>query len=179
MNLTANELKDMIKHYNIRLLEGDKVAIDQDTAKRIPSIVSVIKENKEQIIALFKQEEEERKRAYEERKAKIDAIEGLNVILDAREDLESWREEFKESFKDVGGLGVRPKPSYDFDELYKKYPRAAAYLKAESFEYSHNYEKSSIGKRAKERIINGEDHETVIRQMDQEWEAYCDAHLFD
>lgn len=179
MKKNAEELKGMIKKYNIRMFGEDKIAIDQNMAKRNPSIVPIIKENKEEIIALIKQEKEDAKKAYEERKAKIAAIEGLDIILNAMEDLESWREEFQKSFENVGGLGVRNKPEYNLDELKKSYPRAAAYLKAESYEYSSNYTKSSIGSRAKERIINGEDHEAVITQMDQEWKEHLNNHLFD
>jgi hypothetical protein len=79
----------------------------------------------------------------------------------------------------VGGLGVRAKPDYDFDVMYAKYPRAAAYLKAEKFSYAANSAKSNAGKKALMKILDGKDYTTAIEEMEKEWTAYCEGHIFD
>lgn len=134
---------------------------------------------KEEIREILLKEFEEERRASDEREAKINAIPGLKEIKAAKEDLENWHYEWEDSFHDVGGLGVRPKPQYDFDELYKKYPRASAYLKAEAYSRAANYAKASAGKKALERVINGEDCDTILAEMEAEWSAYCDEHIWD
>lgn len=134
---------------------------------------------KEEIKTILLREFEAEQLAAEEREAKINAIPGLKEIQAAKTDLENWQYEFEESFKDVGGMGVRPKPQYDFEELYRKYPRASAYLKAEAYSRAANYAKASAGKKALERIINGEDCDAVLEEMESEWSAYCDEHIWD
>lgn len=42
-----------------------------------------------------------------------------------------------------------------------------------------NYAKSSAGRTALEKIINGEDYAQAIADMEAEWSAYCDAHIWD
>lgn len=172
-------MKKIIAKYNIRIGgDGTQLEVEKRIVKN-PEDLAFVKSHKQEIIAFIKAEEEAKQRAFEERQAKIKAIDGLEEIRAALADVEAWHSEFEASFSDVGGLGVRPKPQYDFDALYAKYPRAAAYLKAESFEYASHYAKSAAGKKAKDRIINGEDHSKVIAEMESEWKAYCDNHLWD
>ena len=172
-------IEEIIKKYNIRIHEnGTQLRADMRISKN-PDDLAFMKENKPAIIDYIKSKKEAEEKAYQERKAKIDAIEGLKEIRDAIADLSRWHEEFEESFNDVGGLGVRPKPDYDIDGMKKKYPREAAYLKAESYEYASHYHKSSLGKDAKEKIINGEDCAEAISEMEQKWKEYCDEHIWD
>lgn len=42
-----------------------------------------------------------------------------------------------------------------------------------------HYAKAGAGRRALERIINGEDHNTVIEEMEAEWSSHCREHIFD
>lgn len=173
------EIAEIIKKYNIRISkDGAQLACDKRIMKDAEA-VEFVKSHKAEIIAYIKNEEDAKRRAAEERKAKIAAIEGLEEIRDARADLAAWHEEFNASFNDVGGLGVRPKPEYDFDALNAQYPRAAAYLAAEAFEYAANYAKSAAGKKAKERIINGEDYKQAIADMEAEWKEHCEKHIWD
>lgn len=113
------------------------------------------------------------------RQAKIDAIPGLTEIRAAKNDLVEWHREFNESFENVGGLGVRPKPAVDIATLKAQFPRAAAYLEAEAWSYGAHYAKVSAGKKALEKIINGEDYEKALAEMDKEWTAYCNEHAWD
>lgn len=172
-------IAEVIKKYNIRVVnDGTQLACDKRIAK-VNEDVSFVKENKAEIIKYLAEEVEAKRKAVEDRKAKIAAIEGLDEIIEAKRDLENWHYEFQKSFSDVGGLGVRKKPEYDFDAMYTRYPRAAAYLKAESFANASNYMKANAGKNAKERIINGDNPETVIEEMEKEWHEYCEEHIWD
>ena len=134
---------------------------------------------KSEIIALLTAEETARKEAEELRRAKIAAIPGLKEIRAAMADLKAWQKEFNDSFRDCGGLGVRTKPVYDFDNLFATYPRAAAYLKAEQYGDADNYAKSAAGEKALEAIIDGADPAETIAAMGAEWNAYCDKHIWD
>lgn len=183
--MTQNEL---IKRYRIRLdIEYRNGKLAPTGRLYIPD-ASLAKKNgdwekivsaKEEIKAILLREFEEEQRAAAEREAKINAIPGLKEIQAAKTDLENWHDEFEDSFRDVGGMGVRPKPQYDFEELYRKYPRANAYLKAEAYSRAANYAKASAGKKALERIINGEECDTVLSEMEAEWSTYCNEHIWD
>ena len=136
--MTPNEL---IKRYRIRLnIEyrdgkltptGRLYVADGANAKRYGDWEKIVSA-KEEIKAILLREFEKEQQAAEEREAKINAIPGLKEIQAAKTDLQNWHYEFEDSFKDVGGMGVRLKPQYDFEALYKKYPRASAYLKSGS-----------------------------------------------
>ena len=92
---------------------------------------------------------------YDKEYALIQLMEDSAERQAAMDDLNAWKKEFNDSFRDCGGLGVRAKPMYDFDKLYATYPRAAAYLKAEEYADSSHYAKSAAGKKAR-RSPHGE-----------------------
>ena len=175
--------QEMIQRYKIALkVDGH----GQPTGNLIvyradKTALAAIKAAKPEIVAALLAQRETGLRAEQERKAKIDAIPGLREIGAARADLVSWKLEFDASFdgENGGGVGVRPKPKYDMDAMYAKYPRAKAYLDAQEFAASENDAKAAAGTKALEAIINGENHEQAIHTMNSEWAAYCEAHLWD
>jgi hypothetical protein len=59
------------------------------------------------------------------------------------------------------------------------YPVANAYLTAESWSCAAHHVKSSAGRKAKERIRNGEDYIKVLEEMEAEFKAYCEDHIWD
>lgn len=72
------------------------------------------------------------------------------------------------------GYPVREAQALDqAEETYKamvgRYPMAAAYRKAQSWERASNYAKSAAGRRACQRILAGEDYAVVISEMEAEW----------
>lgn len=169
------DIKTLVERYSITI-NGDMLRV----SRRVPEKeLAWIKEHKPEIMAYIREKAEEERKARAERERKISEIEGLSVIDAAHEDLAKWRREFERSFDEVGGQGVRPKPQYDLPALYAKYPRACAYIKAREYSYSSNYAKAHCGKEALEKIINGEDYESAIRDMDGAWLAYCEEHIWD
>lgn len=175
--------QELIQRYKIALKidehgqpTGNLVVYRADKAA-----LAAIKAAKPEIVAALLAQREAGLRAEQERLAKIDAIPGLREIEAARADLVNWKLEFDASFdsENGGGVGVRPKPKYDMDALYAKYPRAKAYLEAQDFAESDNDAKAAAGRKALEAIINGENHEQAIHTMNSEWAAYCESHLWD
>lgn len=140
-----------------------------------------IKTAKPEIVAALLAQRETALRAEQERQKKIAAIPGLREIEAARADLVNWKLEFDASFdgENGGGVGIRPKPKYDMDAMYAKYPRVKAYLEAQDFAESDNDAKAAAGRKALEAIINGENHEQAIHTMNSKWAAYCESHLWD
>lgn len=138
-----------------------------------------IKARKAEILAWFDQKAAAEKAAAEARQRKINAIPGLAEIKAAIVDLAAWHAELNASFDDCGGLGVRSKPEYDMDALNALYPRAAAYIKAESWSTASNHAKAGAGQKALDRIINGEPEATVIADMEREWDAHVTGQIWD
>lgn len=182
-------LSELIEAYGISLATEFKPGVGfvptgkllvsrADRAKRNGDFGAIVS-HKPEILSMLKEQAEEAKKAAAARQNKIDSIPGLSEIRAAKEDLARWNKEFDASFDDVGGLGVRKKPEYDFDAMYKKYPVAHAYLTAESYAFATNYAKAAAGKKALDSIINGADPAETITAMEAEWNAYCDEHIWD
>ena len=159
--------EDMIRAYNMALVKKDKAE-------------ETLKARKPEILAYLKEEKASEKRAYEERKAKINAIEGLEEIRNAINEQIKWTEDFKRAMQSPDGcVRMRAKPEDNIAELKQKYPRAAAYLTAENESLKSNYVLSAIGNKALEAIINGEDHEAVMATMEAEHKAFAERHMWD
>lgn len=182
-------LSELIKTYGISLVTeyksgvgfvptGKLMVARADRAKQNGDFDAIVS-NKSEILSMLTEKAEEEKKAAEIRQRKIDSIPGLNEIRAAMEDLAEWEQEWESSFDDVGGLGVRKRPNYDFMAMYEKYPVAHAYLTAESYAFASNYAKAEAGHRALEAIINGADPEETVKAMEAEWDAYCTNHIWD
>lgn len=178
-------LEDMIKEYGICYTnnhngkEGIYIR-DIERAKK-DLVFDTIKAKKYEIRAIFIKKTEEEKRARKERQEKIEAIEGLDEILKLQAAWEKYRRDFNAMMDSEYNDGVCSPmmPKVKVDTLLTKYPRAAAYLKAESYSYSPNYTKAAAGERAMDCIINGDDYKEAINKMDEEWSSYCDSHILD
>ena len=174
------DVKEIIKKYNISLYGEDKIRVDNVTLLKKDKAEDTVKSKKPEIMAYLKEEKAAEKRAYEERKAKIKDIDGLEEIKNAIEEQIRWREDFNRAMESEDGcVGMRAKPEDNIAELKQKYPRAAAYIKAESESLKSNYELAAIGKKALEAIINGEDHEKVMEEMEEAHKAFAERHMWD
>lgn len=177
--MTATE---MIKKYRISLAygKGREGMIRIADARRIKAdkMLEEVHAHKPEIMAILTAEKEAKEKAIAERTAKINAIEGLNEIKAAIAEHELYHDAFNAAME--RGDGQLPaRPESNIGEMKAKYPRAAAYLKAENYEYSENYAQASAGRKARERIINGEDYEQVLADMEKEWSDYCNEHVWD
>ena len=178
IKMTVNE---MIKKYRLTLAKRngeDAIRVGKKVSK---ATIEEIRKAKPEIIAELKRREAEKKAAYEARQARINAIEGLKELQRAIAAEEAYREALNDMMEDEYNDGARPpkKPEISVKELKEKYPRAAAYLKAENWSLASNYIKAGAGQKAKERIISGEDYNQVIAEMEKEWSDYCKERMWD
>lgn len=121
----------------------------------------------------------EAKDAGNARQKKIDGIEGLS---DIRETINAWEEYEYQRERDIAsgrGWVTARAPSTSVEELRQRYPRAAAYLRAESFARASNYNKAGAGRRALERIIDGENYTQVLQDMEKEWSDAVRSNIWD
>lgn len=171
-------IEEMVSRYNIVTRDG-KIGIMRADLARKENMLDTIVSMKPDIIKYILGKEEARRKAAEERQAKIDAIPGLREIQAATDDWLKWRVEVQESFESEGGgyVGVRPEPKL-IENVPERFPQASAYLKAEKYAQKENYELSSIGRRALERVING-DYVDAIADMEKELQEYSNRHLWD
>lgn len=174
------EVKDLIKKYNLQAVEKDGKMMVHTRARVPAKDVAAIKENREEILKEILAAKEQRARAYQERQAKIKAIPGLMEIKDELEKAADWRRKFNASFETEsgGGWGVGPRPQYDFEAAYKKYPQAHAYLIAEKEAYKSNFELAEIGRKALEKVINGQ-WEEAMDDLKREKDEFVDRHAWD
>lgn len=100
-------------------------------------------------------------------------VPGLNELRTAIAHDENQRSLFKRSvYGGSGKLSGDPSSKTAFS-VAKQYPRAAAYIKAESYFYSDNYVKSSFGKEAMNAIASGKSTSSAIKTMERKWEKYA------
>ena len=174
------EVKALIKKYNLQAVEKDGKMMVFTRARVTAKDVAAIKENRDEILKEILDAKEQARKAYEERQAKINAIPGLSEIKAALAKAADWNRRFNASFEteDGGGWGVGPRPQYDFEAAYKKYPQAHAYLIAEREAYKSNYELAAIGRRALEKVINGQ-WEEAMDDLEREKNEFADRHAWD
>lgn len=173
-------VKDLIKKYNLQAIEKDGKMMVHTRARVPAKDVAAIKANRDEILKEILDTKEQKKRAYEERQAKINAIPGLAEIKTELEKAADWRRRFNASFETEsgGGWGVGPRPQYDFEAAYKKYPQAHAYLIAEREAYKDNYELAETGQKALEKVINGQ-WEEAMEDLKREEDEFVDRHAWD
>lgn len=160
----------MVDTYKISLHGTDNMQIANGQKAIKDGMVDALKAAKPDIMAYLQQQ----KADSEARKAKIEAIEGLAELRDAIYAMAQYKEKMNKMFDSESGVLAIAKPTPTPAEVSAKYPRAAAYIKAENWTYSENYKKSAIGKNALEAIINGGDHEEAIKAMEDTFDAACD-----
>ena len=176
IDLNTCSAEELVRHFALKL-RGQSIYCpiaptleQQEILKaRKPEIMKFLIKQKTEIIC-----------QRQARAAQIDSIEGLLRIKAARQDVEAWHDEYTENWeRGDSGVGLRPRPEYDFDELYKEYPRAHAYLKAEAWAHASHGVKAAVGIEAREAIIRGEDYNEAIEKMEKEWHDYCEEHIWD
>jgi len=166
-------LLEIISNYNLTVVNGTGI---KATTRPTNSDVEIIKANKQEIIDIITAT----KIAREQRDMKINAISGLKKIQDATEEWDRYyyNREIRANDESTSSICIAH-PESDIKNLKIEYPRAAAYLLAEDYSFSSDYEKSMIGKTTLEKIINGEDYNTVIAEMESQWAEYCNGNMWN
>lgn len=176
-NQLSNTAREIVEHSGARFsVIGDKMAVSpRDKAiklvKEHPTEVQEIK------VALMAEQTEERETA-ERRRNFRDAIPGLKELEAAKAEQAAYREAFSRAVD--SGDGIYPaKPESDPAALSTQYPMAAAMLRAESYSCAANYRKASAGRKAVERILDGEEWEKAVSDMEAEWNEEANKHMRD
>lgn len=181
-------IKEMIDKYDIapetkdfgRTFTGSLRVRNVKAAKK-DDVVPEITRRKAEIMAYFERERREKEEKKKDRQDRIDSIDGLAEVKKAIQEKAEWQIRFNQSFEGegaVGGLGVGEYPKHDIEGMLQKYPKAAAYLKAEEYKAKHNIELSIIGEKALNEVIFG-DYEKAMEDMERELKKFREKHLWD
>lgn len=174
-------VNDMISKYKLELHpDGDKIQMAAAVGKKLSkSELEALKGAKPEIIAELKARKEAEIKAREDATAKLAAnVPGLDILRDARNKWDIYRDA-KRTAIERGAVKMPQQPTEDTAALAAQYPAAAAYLKAEAYEYASNYAKSEAGRKAKQAIADGADYSEALAQMEAEWQAHCEEHKWD
>lgn len=93
---------------------------------------------------------------------------GISALRAAQYDEERYSHQFNRMMEDEGNDGARPPAPVkaDLNNLVKQYPRAAIYLKAESYAAASNHHKSSAGTNAMRLLETGGSIQTAEATLD-------------
>lgn len=161
--------QEMISKYNITLHNDTQIAVGRNPKSLKPAEKQALVDAKPEILAYLKAEKQAKEYAAKARTAAINAIEGLDAIRKAMHQEYLYDKAFNRMMESEDGCINPPAPpKVSSDELKQEYPRAAAYIKADDWATSSNMERRIPGKKALERIINGEDYNIAIADMDAE-----------
>ena len=183
--MTADELIKTYRivldcQWNVKTRRNEptgRLCVCESLRAKSDGVIDEIKAHKTEIIDILTAEANAKKEAAADRQRRIDAIEGLKEIVEARNKAHEWHVYFIKAM-DRGDSVLRSEPKYDFDAAYQKYPKAAAYLKAQSMANKRNDELSAIGRKAVDGILYG-DWKAALETMDAEQKAFTDAHTRD
>lgn len=168
---------EIFEHSGARFsLIGDKMAVSPRD-KAVKLVKAHPAEMQEIKAALMDEKAEERETAERRRNFRA-AIPGIKELEAAKAEQAIYREAFSRAVD--SGDGIYPaKPKSDPAELSTRYPMAAAMLRAESYSRATNYHKAGAGRKAVERILDGEDWEKAISDMEAEWNEEVNKHMWD
>lgn len=180
--MTAEEL---ISRYGIIIPAGNekKIRTTEPELVEREGADQEIREHAKEIYQILIDRKAAEEKAAEEHKAKVNAIPGFRKVMAAYFDMWKYKDEWEDSFEDVGGLEVRPAPKYNFKEMREEYPQAFAYIRAMKMEGKHNLE--SVAREAMDQILNG-NWEQAVEDMDKAEETekkreaeYLNSHMWD
>ena len=169
--------REILEHSGLSFaLMGDKMAVSprEKAVKLVKAHPAEVQEIKAALLAEKAEERETTVRRHNFRSA----IPGLKELEVAKAEQAAYREAFARAVD--SGDGIYPaKPKSDPSELSARYPMAAAMLRAESYSRAANYRKASAGRKAVERILDGENWEKAIGDMEAEWHEATSEHMCD
>lgn len=173
-------VENMIKEYGITLdIDGSRIYLGnvrQSDAKTI----ELIKNNKSAIVDLLKSKKAAEDAKCEARQAKVNAIEGLSEIKNAISAWNKYHREFNRRMENEYLSSSLPAvPQANVAELKTQYPKANAFLMAESYSFANNSTKANAGKKALEAIISGKSYKKAIATMEREWSEYAEANMWN
>lgn len=176
---SMEEIKKLVETYRIEEADGNRIKVNVNPTKLFPEEIQNIKSHKAEILVYLREERRKAKEAQLARERKIQAIEGLSEIMSCMNAWEEWNDDFRAMMETGRSYMTAKKPETKVEELRVKYPVADAYLKAKKEARRSNFERSSIGENALNRIIEGENYKEVMNDMEQEINKVVDSHIWD
>lgn len=174
-------IEEMISAYRITLADGGRIRMGNVRRVERDNALELIKTRKTEIVAHLQSKKAAAEKAAAERQAKVKEIEGLDELYATMKAAADYHEAFNRMMEDRDNDGAFPpkKPGVSPAEISAKYPRAAAYVRAENWASAAHYAKSAAGQKALEAIINGADPDATIKAMEAEWTAHCTDRIWD
>lgn len=99
------------------------------------------------------------------------SIEGLTELRAAIRDWDVYQYQSAQ-YLQGDTLEFPVKPTASIGDLMKKYPRAAAYVKADDWASSASFGKARFGRLACDQIAAGADHDEVLKKMEADYAAF-------
>ena len=157
-----------VKHFRISLATNGRDLIVKQNIPQWRANATVCVGRKAEAVAYLKAKAAAEKAEREARRPE-NIIAGLSELRSAIDKIAAYDAAYNRAWEN-GDVRYPNAPDIDLDGLKAKYPRAAAYLKAEDWSCASHYAKAAAGSRACKRILAGEDYEKVIADMEREWE---------
>lgn len=167
----------LINKYNIRLnSDKTKLVVDGRIGKSSKD-TEWLKAHRAEVIEILLEREAKAEAAHAKYIKKLEAIKGLIELQCCISDWDTYNRSMSR-YIERDCLGEAPKkPQNTVEELTEKYPKAAAYIKADKWSYSsHSYKaiKAMCGEKAKQRILDGDNYQDVISDMIDSWGKYVE-----
>ena len=171
LTVNGNKVCDHVYNYQIREIKDAPKFIRDHVAKNKLDMTGKVYVDCKTGLTINREIAEEAARQTEENRKATDpnnVIEGYTEIKAAYADVARYFRDLEKSYEtSIGPNPIAVQP----EDVEKKYPKAAAYVEAEKYSKADNYDKANAGKKAMERIVAGENYETVIAEMKAEWLA--------
>jgi hypothetical protein len=166
----------------VRLMTSDKIMEIADLPKHIKAKVCASKSaeeiaaraavNQNPLVILPREIIAEAARQGDEAAAKSAAkkveIEGLDELYAIHAEWQNYNYRLERAYNSESA--IMPKsPKVKEADVAAKYPRAAAYYKAEGYANASHVDKARAGRRAMSKIAAGGDYEAAIAAMEDEW----------
>lgn len=171
-------IEQLISKYNI-FLPANKPGMIGIGWKPTKADMDEIINKKAEIIAALEAKKAEEQARENAREAKINTISGLKEIEELEREWERYDDAFARMMETGSSRMSVKMPAIQIKDLLEQYPRAAAYRKALEWSYASSLDKACAGKKALERIIEGEDYKAVLEDMEKEWTEAVESHMWD
>jgi hypothetical protein len=157
-----------VDHFRISLASNGRDLIVKQNIPQWRACATVCVGRKAEAVEYLKAKAAAEKAEREARRPE-NIIAGLSELRSAIDKIAAYDAAYNRAWES-GDVRYPNAPDIDLDNLKAKYPRAAAYLKAEDWSCATHYAKSVAGDKARRRILAGEDYVKVIEDMEKEWE---------
>lgn len=170
----------LISLHNIQLLNDGNISVRSRRALS-QSELKEIKEQKENIVRILRRRKEDEENQRNEKRRKEDSLPGRNELTRARENRDAAESQMRsaesarsrrgneEDWQNLTRARARfEQAQEDYEKAQKNNPQAAAYEKYEDMGRNPNINTSSIGRKAAQKILNGESAEEVEKWVEQE-----------